>query len=63
MKIQIPNWFRRREKQAQFSSFPAIPLQLFPRRRVTGSRWTCKRFISSRWTSGAATCWPDGLWG
>ena len=30
MKIQIPNWFRRREKQAQFSSFPAIPLQLFP---------------------------------
>src|SRR5665648_367390 len=30
MKIQLPGWLRRREKQAQFSSFPAIPLQLFP---------------------------------
>lgn len=30
MKIQLPGWFRRREKQARFSSFPAIPLQIFP---------------------------------
>lgn len=30
MKIQLPGWFRRRVKQEQLSSFPTIPLQLYP---------------------------------